>query len=954
MDLTSTSFLFSFLVLLVSLLLLKKKRSGRGAPLPPGPSKLPIIGSLHHLLGGLPHRSLTALSKKFGPVILLKLGEVPTLVVSSTEAAAEIMKTHDVSFASRPTNLNLQSATYGDRGVGFTSYGFHWRELRKMSIVELLSAKRVQSFRFIREEEVLNLVRSIVLLSNTGSTVNLSKKLVLLANDIGSRSVIGSKCKYQKEFIRIVMQTLEAAGGFSLADLFPSWPIIKLLSGATFKMQILHRDMDAILNSIIQERRERKSAEQPEEEVEEALVDVMLRVQAEGSLSFPLADEDMKAMMLDMLGGASETSAGIMEWAMSELMKNPRVMRRLQEEVRETVGEKGKVTEKDINGMNYLKLVIKETLRLHPPVPLLLPRECRETCEVLGYQIPEKTRVFVNVWALGRDPRYWDNPTEFEPERFERRNSMVDFKGTNFEFLPFGAGRRICPGMSFGLKSIELSLASLLYNFDWELPSGDEGMPQECQTVTSIINKQNGQIRRAHVQISQEIGLIVPPTLPLPVDLIELPLYYNTKLCIKKKHCHIYQKKKEWPLAHRFHTTMDFTNTCTSFLFSFLVLLVSLLLLKKNRSGRGARATLPPGPSKLPIIGSLHHLLGGLPHRSLTALSKKFGPVILLKLGEVPTLVVSSTEAAAEIMKTHDVSFASRPTNLNLQTATYGDRGVGFTSYGFHWRELRKMSIVELLSAKRVQSFRFIREEEVLNLVRSIVLLSNTGSTVNLSKKLVLLANDIGSRSVIGSKCKYQKEFIRIVMQTLEAAGGFSLADLFPSWPIIKLLSGATFKMQMLHRDMDAILNSIIQERRERKSAKQPEEEEEEEALVDVMLRVQTEGSLSFPLADEDMKAMMLDMLGGASETSAGIMEWAMSELMRNPRVMRRLQEEVRETVGEKGKVTEKDINGMNYLKLVIKETLRLHPPVPLLLPESAGRRARFLVTRYQRRQEYS
>lgn len=300
---------------------------------------------------------------------------------------------------------------------------------------------------------------------------------------------------------------------------------------------------------------------------------------------------------------------------------------------------------------------------------------------------------------------------------------------------------------------------------------------------------------------------------------------------------------------------MDLTST--SSLFSFLVLLVSLLLLKKNRSGGGARATLPPGPSKLPIIGSLHHLLGGLPHRSLTALSKKFGPVILLKLGEVPTLVVSSTEAAAEIMKTHDVSFASRPTNLNLQSATYGDRGVGFTSYGFHWRELRKMSIVELLSAKRVQSFRFIREEEVLNLVRSIVLLSNAGSTVNLSKKLVLLANDIGSRSVIGSKCKYQKEFIRIVMQTLEAAGGFSLADLFPSWPIIKLLSGATFKMQMLHRDMDAILNSIIQERRERKSAEQPEEEEEE-ALVDVMLRVQAEGSLSFPLADEDMKAMML------------------------------------------------------------------------------------------------
>ncbi|RWW28131.1 hypothetical protein GW17_00007408 [Ensete ventricosum] len=188
-----------------------------------------------------------------------------------------------------------------------------------------------------------------------------------------------------------------------------------------------------------------------------------------------------------MLGGGSETSSTILEWAMSELMRNPRVMRRVQEEVRETVGGKGQVTENDINGMTYLRLVIKETLRLHPPVPLLLPRECREACEVLGYQIPEKTRVFVNVWALGRDPRYWDNATEFEPERFERRNSSVDFKGINFEFLPFGAGRRMCPGMSFGLASIELSLACLLYNFDWELPMGDEGKPQELDMSETFL-----------------------------------------------------------------------------------------------------------------------------------------------------------------------------------------------------------------------------------------------------------------------------------------------------------------------------------------------------------------------------------------------------------------------------------------------------------------------------------
>ncbi|URE12929.1 cytochrome P450 [Musa troglodytarum] len=810
MDFTNSAFLFSTLLFLFLLQLLKKNSSSRraSARLPPGPSNLPIIGSLHHLLGALPHHCFAALSKKFGPVMLLKLGEVPTLVVSSPDAAAEIMKTHDISFASRPTNLTLQSFTYGDTGIGFASYGSRWRELRKMSILQLLSAKRVQSFRFIREEEVLNLVQSILLLSNTGSAVNLSRKFVLLSNDIAARSIIGSKCKYQKEFLRILTQALEAAGGFSLADLFPAWPIIKVLSGMSSKLQRLHQEIDAILNSIIQEHKERKSAEQ----LEEDLLDVMLRVQAEGALSFPLADEYVKAIILDLLGGGGETSATILEWAMSELMRNPRVMGARGGEGdcrRKGKGDRGRHQRNELpetGNQGDTEAAPSGSSAAPPRVP-------------------------------GGERGSW--LPEFEPERFEGRSSMVDFKGTNFEFLPFGAGRRMCPGMSFGLASLETSLASLLYHFDWEFPTRDEQKPIELDMSETFLLTCR---RRSELCLRAILGFLCNPT----------------------------------------------------------------------------------------TSSSLHHLLNALPHHSLTALSKKFGPVILLKLGELPTLVVSSAEAAAEIMKTHDISFASRPTNLTIQAATYGDRGIGFTSYGFHWRELRKMSIVELLSAKRVQSFRFIREEEVHNLVQSIVLLSDTGSTVNLSGKFALLANDIAARSIIGSKCKYQKDFLRIVTQTLEAAGGFSLADLFPSWPIIKLLSGASSKMQRLHREMDAILNSIIQEHKERKSEDQPEEEED---LVDVMLRVQAEGSLSFPFADEYVKAIMLDMLGGGSETSATILEWAMSELMRNPRVMRRVQEEVRETVGGKGKVTENDINGMNYLRLVIKETLRLHPPVPLLLP---------------------
>ncbi|KAL5737382.1 hypothetical protein ACOSP7_030143 [Xanthoceras sorbifolium] len=155
---------------------------------------------------------------------------------------------------------------------------------------------------------------------------------------------------------------------------------------------------------------------------------------------------------------------------MAELMKNPRVMKKAQDEVREVFNKIGKVDETGVNEMKFLKLVVKETLRMHTPAPLLLPRECRERCQIKGFDIPSKTKVFINVWAMGRDPKYWNEPESFIPERF--LDSSIDFRGANFEFIPFGAGRRMCPGIGFGLASIELTLAMLLYHFDWKLTNG--------------------------------------------------------------------------------------------------------------------------------------------------------------------------------------------------------------------------------------------------------------------------------------------------------------------------------------------------------------------------------------------------------------------------------------------------------------------------------------------------
>ncbi|OAY73615.1 Premnaspirodiene oxygenase [Ananas comosus] len=503
-------FLYLFLLLtflLLVLLVLRRRGLGGGgggsrkkAVVPPGPWELPVVGSLHHLAGKLPHHSLRDLSRRYGQLMLLRFGEVPTLVASSPEAAREIMKAHDVAFADRPVILAVQIMSYGNKGIIFAPYGHYWRELRKLCILELLSAKRVLSFRSIREEEVHNLVRSINQV--TDSVVNLSGKLFALMNDITIRTIVGDKCKQQDVFLAALSKSVEAAGGFNMVDLFPSSTLARLFCGIAAELKKTHRRFDDVLDDIIREhveimrRKERGS--------EEDLLDVLLRIREEGFLQFPLPIESIKAIILDLFGAGSETSSTTVEWAMSELVRNPSVMKKAQSEVREVFGARAKVTEADLKELSYLKLVVKEALRLHPPVPLLLPRECREPCRVLGYDIPEKTRVLVNVWAMGRDPQIWDDAEEFKPERFDE--SAVDFKGTDFQYLPFGAGRRICPGMSYGLANAEIALAGLLFYFDWEIPDGAQPSQLDMTEAFGVTARRKSDLR-----------LLAIPRFPCPV-----------------------------------------------------------------------------------------------------------------------------------------------------------------------------------------------------------------------------------------------------------------------------------------------------------------------------------------------------------------------------------------------------------------------------------------------------
>ncbi|KAJ8752025.1 hypothetical protein K2173_001051 [Erythroxylum novogranatense] len=477
---SSKLFYLSSSFLLLAIISLKYVFRKRKLSYPPSPPKLPFIGNLHQL-GAMPHVSLQRLGEKYGPIFSLKLGEIPTVVVSSPRLAKEALKTHDLAFASRPQLLSAKGLFYGCTDMAFAPYGAYWRGIRKICILEVLSARKVQSIRFVREEEVARLVNRVA--ESFPVTTNLSKLLGLYANDILCRVVLGKTYSDGGEYDRLGFRKMlddfhELLGGFSLGDYFPSLEFVHNFTGMKSKLDSTFKRFDQFFDEVISEHLSpgRKTAEYKD------LVDVLLDIQRSESAETPLTMENVKANMLVMFAAGTDTTFITLDWAMTELMMNTKMMEKAKAEVRNIVGEKRFVQESDLHHMHYMKAIIKEVLRLHPPVPVSVPRESLEDVTMEGYKIPAKTRIYVNVYAIARDPTVWENPDKFDPERF--MGSSIDYKGQDFELLPFGAGRRICPGLMFAAAAVELAFAQLLHSFDWELPPGVK--PQDIDNTEAF------------------------------------------------------------------------------------------------------------------------------------------------------------------------------------------------------------------------------------------------------------------------------------------------------------------------------------------------------------------------------------------------------------------------------------------------------------------------------------
>ncbi|XP_078172041.1 cytochrome P450 71A9-like [Carex rostrata] len=454
------------LLLFPLLFLIVKLQKSRRNPSFPCPRKLPIIGNLHQL-GTHPHHSLHKLSLKHGPLMLLQLGSVPTLVISTADALREVLKTNDINFSSRPSLYAAKRYTYNLLSISFSPYGDYWRQARKVCILEILSTKRVQSFRNIREEEVANSIAGIRKAGCSSNPVNLSEALHALSNNIVTRVMFGDGI-VARGYGKILEEMQRMLGEFWVADYLPWFGWIDAITGLRRRLEENFKELDEFYDLVIEEHKRSGGAQ--DHEIRD-LVHVLLQLHKDPVYGMTFSSmSHVKGIITDMFAAGTDTSSATLTWTMTELMRNPRVMIKATEEVRKTAGNNRKIEEHDFQDLTYLKLVIKETMRLHPPAPLLIPRQTTETCVIQGHNVPPKTRVIINARAISLDQNTWDSPEEFRPERFI--DSNVDFRGQDFSLVPFGVGRRSCPGINFALPVVELALANLLYCFDWELSAG--------------------------------------------------------------------------------------------------------------------------------------------------------------------------------------------------------------------------------------------------------------------------------------------------------------------------------------------------------------------------------------------------------------------------------------------------------------------------------------------------
>ncbi|XVF39838.1 hypothetical protein PTKIN_Ptkin01aG0064300 [Pterospermum kingtungense] len=430
--------------------------------LPPTPfPSLPIIGHFYLLLKKPLHRSLAKISNKHGPILLLHFGSRPVLLISSPSAAEECFTKNDIVFANRPPLLFGKHLGYNYTSITWAPYGDHWRNLRRISSLQLLSTNCIQSLYHTRLDEVRSLLRK--LFKDQDRTVDLKTALFELLLNMIMRMIAGKRyygdnvaeIEEASRFREVMRETFLLAGASNMGDFVP---VLKWVGNREKKFINLQKKREIFSQELVEECR-RKMNTGKSSDKKKNMIEVLLSLQEEEPENYK--DETIRSLMMVLLLAGTDTSAGTLEWAMSFLLNHPEVLAKAQAEMDKVVGHGRLMEESDLANLPHLHCIINETMRMKPVGPLLIPHESSKDCVVGGYRIPRGTMLLVNIWAIHNDPNNWEEPTRFKPERFER------LQGSKAAFMPFGLGRRGCPGEGLALSMVGLTLGSLIQCFEW-------------------------------------------------------------------------------------------------------------------------------------------------------------------------------------------------------------------------------------------------------------------------------------------------------------------------------------------------------------------------------------------------------------------------------------------------------------------------------------------------------
>ncbi|KAL5707795.1 hypothetical protein ACHQM5_018656 [Ranunculus cassubicifolius] len=434
------------------------------APLPPGPRGLPLVGNLPFLEPDL-HQFLAKLAIKYGPVFKLQLGRRLCIVLSSASVAKEVFTEHDVTFA------NHDSIAMGIAlgSIGWAPYGSVWRMLRKLSFTHVFRNKTLDSTYGIRQREARQVVQSIKCLLGKPILIKdyiASSIFNIISTSMWGASLVGEEKKQiYSETRKISQDILRLVGEPNISDFFPVLSIFDLQRKQP-RMKKLISCFDEIFDRVFQQSLGSVSTETTDTDFLKTCLQVI-----EDGEKIDIAH--IKSITLDMLLSGTDSISTAIEWAFAEVMRRPDIMNKVQDELYQVVGINNPVEEAHLQDLPYMNAIIKETLRLHPPAPFLVPRCPSESCMVGGYLVPKGTKILINVWAIQRDSAFWEQPFEFLPERFMGSScDKCDFKGSNFNYIPFAAGRRICPGYALAERMLPHLFATLLHSFAWRLPEG--------------------------------------------------------------------------------------------------------------------------------------------------------------------------------------------------------------------------------------------------------------------------------------------------------------------------------------------------------------------------------------------------------------------------------------------------------------------------------------------------